>query len=136
MLKKKLRTARGILRKLRYYAPLSALRSVYFGIAYPHLHYGITSWGNSASKYISNVQVQQNLDLKITSKTSFFKTRLSLIYCQLNFLNLSSIFEQEVIKFVHKFKKKLFQSCSTLTSGPLPKYTVTQLDLLWISTGL
>ena len=69
---KKLLTARGILSKLRYYAPLSVLRSAYFGIAYPHLHYGITSWGNSASKYITNVQVQQNLVLKIMSKTSFF----------------------------------------------------------------
>ena len=49
----KLCRARGILSKLRYYASLSVLRSVYFGIAYPHLHYGITSWGNSASKYIT-----------------------------------------------------------------------------------
>ena len=46
----KLCTARGILSKLRYYASISVLRSVYFGIAYPHLHYEITSWGNSASK--------------------------------------------------------------------------------------
>ena len=52
------------------------------------------------------VQVQQNLILKIMTKTSFFKTRLSPIYRQLNFLNLSSIFELEVIKFVYKFKKK------------------------------
>ena len=100
----KLCTAWGILSKLRYYAPLSVLRSVYFGIAYPHLHYGITTWGNSASKYITKVQVQQNFILKIVTKTSFFKTRLSPIYCQLNFLNLSSIFELEVIKFVYKFK--------------------------------
>ena len=89
----KLCTARSILSKLRYnYAPLSVLRSVYFafGIAYRHLHYGITSWGNSASKYITKVQVQQNLILKIMTKTSFFKTRLSPIYRHLNFLKLSS----------------------------------------------
>ena len=102
----KLCTARGILSKLKYYAPLSVLRSVYFGIAYPHLHYGITSQENSASKYITNVQVQQNLILKIMTKTSFFKTRLSPIYRQLNFLNLVSIFKLVVIKFVYKFKKK------------------------------
>ena len=51
----KLCTAKGILSKLRYYDPLPILRSVYFGIAYPHLQYGITSRGNSASKYITKV---------------------------------------------------------------------------------
>ena len=106
----KLCTASGILSKLRYFDPLSVLRSLNFGIAYPHLHYGITSWGNSASKYITKVQVQQNLILKIMTKTSFFKTRLSPIYRQLNFLNLSSIFELEVIKFVYQFKKKTLPS--------------------------
>ena len=69
----KLCTARGILSKLRYYASTSVLRSVYFGIAYPHLHNGITSWGNSASKYITKVQVQQNFILKITTKLLFLK---------------------------------------------------------------
>ena len=68
----KLCTARGIPSKLRYYAPLSVLRSVYFGVAYPHLHNRITSWGNSASKYITKVEVQQNFILKIMPKTSFF----------------------------------------------------------------
>ena len=128
-------TARGILSKLRYYAPISVLRSVYFGIAYPHLHYGITSWGNSASKYITKVQVQQNFILKIMTKTSFFKTRLSPIYRQLNFLNLSSIFELEVIKFVYKFKNKTlpilfynyFRSASQTHSYP----TRFALDLNW-----
>ena len=70
------------------------------------------------------------------TKTSFFKTRLSPIYRQLNFLNLTSIFELEVIKFVYKFKNKTLPTCSTITSGALPKHTATQLDLLWILTGL
>ena len=130
----KLCRARGILSTLRYYAPLSVLRSVYFDIAYPHLHHGITSWGDSASKYISKVQVQQNLILKIMTKT-FFKTRFSPIYRQLNFLNLGSIFELEVIKFVYKFKKRTpsilfynyFWSASQTHSYP----TRFALDVNW-----
>ena len=133
---KKLCLARGFLSKLRYYALLSVLRSVYFGTAYPHLHYGITLWGKSAHKYITKVQVQQNLILKIMTK-SFFETRLSPIYCQLNFLTLCCIFVLKVIKFVYKFKKRsLPMLCSTITSGPLAKHTITQLDLLWILTRL
>ena len=125
----------GILSKLRYYAPSSVLQSVYFSIAYPHLHYKITSWGNSSSKYITKVQVQQNFIEKIMTKTSFFETRLSPIYHQLNFLNLSSIFELEVVKFVYKFKNKTlrilfynyFRSASQTHSYP----TRFALDFNW-----
>ena len=103
--------------------------------ACPHLHCGITSWGNSAFKYITKVQVQQNFIPKIMTKISFIKTKLSPIYRQLNFLNLSSIFELEVIKFVYKFKKKTlpilfynyFRSASQTHSYP----TRFALDLNW-----
>ena len=69
------------------------------------------------------------------TKTSFFKTRLSPIYRQLNFLNLSSIFELEVIKFVYKFKNKplpilfynYFRSASQTHSYP----TRFAMDLNW-----
>ena len=37
---------------------IAYLGSVYLGIAYLHLRYGITSWGNSPPKYITNVQAQ------------------------------------------------------------------------------
>ena len=69
------------------------------------------------------------------TKTSFRKTRLSPIYRQLNFLNRSSIFELEVIKFVYKFKKKTlpvlfynyFRPASQTHSYP----TRFALDLNW-----
>ena len=49
---KKLTKARDIISKLRHYAPSSILRNVYFSIAYSHLLYGITTWRNSAAKYV------------------------------------------------------------------------------------
>ena len=48
---------RSIISKLRHYAPASILRNVYFSIAYSHLQYGITTWGNSAAKYVNKIQV-------------------------------------------------------------------------------
>ena len=69
------------------------------------------------------------------TKNFFFKTRLSPIYRQLNFLNLNSIFEPEVIKFVYEFKNKTlpilfynyFRSASQTHSYPT-RYT---LDFNW-----
>ena len=45
----KLCIARGVLMKLRHYAPEAVLRNVYFGIVYSYLKYGVTTWGNAAS---------------------------------------------------------------------------------------
>ena len=70
------------------------------------------------------------------TKTSFFKARLSPTYRQLNFLNLSSIFELEVAKFEYKFIKEILPILFYNYFRPASKLTVTQLDLLWILIGL
>ena len=41
----------GLLTKLRHSVPVTVLRNVYFGILHSYLQYGVTSWGNAASKY-------------------------------------------------------------------------------------
>ena len=82
------------------------LRSVYFGIVYSHLQYGITSWGKAAAKYTDRIRVQQNYIVKIMTSSSFLRVKLSPIYQQLNFLNLNSIYHLEVLKFVYKFRSK------------------------------
>ena len=65
----------------------------------------------------------------------FFKTRVSPIYRLLNFLNLSSIFELKVIKFVYKFKKKtppiLFYNYFRSVSQTHSNLTRFALDLNW-----
>jgi len=108
---KKLCIAKGILSKLRHYAPLTVLRSVYYSIVYSHLQYGITSWGNAAAKYLKKIEVQQSYIVKIVTKAPFFKTKVAPIYQQLNFLTLENILKLEVIKFVLNFKTKTIPKC-------------------------
>ena len=79
---KKVAIIRGIISKLRYYAPISLWECVYFSFVYLHLQYGVTTWGNSAAKYISKIQVQQNYIIKIISKAPFSK--LSFFLCTMN----------------------------------------------------
>jgi len=76
--------AKGVLSKLRYYAPLSVLKNVYFSIAYSHLNYGITTWENAAVQYLNKMKVQQNFIVKIICKVYFYKTRVSPIYSTMN----------------------------------------------------
>ena len=74
---KKLTITRGIISKLRHFAPLSVSRNMYFSIVYTHLQYNIYIWGHSAAKYINKIQVQQNHIVKIITKSSFIKTKLN-----------------------------------------------------------
>ena len=103
---KKLTTARGIISKLRHFAPLSVLRNVYFSIVYSHLQYGISIWRHSAAKYINKIQVQQNHIVKIITKSSFIRTKLSPLYQKLSLLNLNNEKLFGGTEFQNRFKKR------------------------------
>ena len=62
--------------KLRHYVPVAALRNVYFGIVYSYMQYGVTSWGNAASKY-TTIQIQQNYN-RLTNEGKNRLTDVSL----------------------------------------------------------
>jgi len=61
----------------------TAEKCIYSGFAYPYLNYGVTSWGNAASKYINKTQVQQNYLVKIITHASFYKAKLLPLYQEL-----------------------------------------------------
>ena len=61
----RLTKARRILAKLRHHAPQFILANVYYSIVYPHLYYGVTSWGNTVAKYTDRIQIEQNSIVKI-----------------------------------------------------------------------
>ena len=95
--------------KLRHYVPVAALRNIYFGIAYSYLQYGVTAWGNAASKY-TRIQLQQNYIVKILTKTPFCRKKILPIYSYLNLLKFN-ILNFEVLKFVFKFLSQSLLFC-------------------------
>ena len=107
----KLCVEKGILNKIKCYIPQSVLRNVYFGLAHPYLYYGVTSWRNAALICTHKIQVQLNYIVKIFTRTSFFKSRFSQLYIQLNPMKLKGIYELEVLKFVYKFTKNYLPKC-------------------------
>ena len=103
--------ARGIMSKLRRHAPQSVLKFVYYSLVYPYLYYGVTSWGNTATKFTKTIQIQQNYIVKIINNSSSFKTKLLPIYQQLNLINLFQIYKLEILKFMFKYKNKTLPNC-------------------------
>jgi len=53
-----------ILTKLWHHVPPALLGNVYYSFVYPYLNYGVTFWGNAASKHINKIEVQQNYIVK------------------------------------------------------------------------
>ena len=53
----------------------------------------------------------QNPIVKIITKTSFFKTKLSPLYDKLKLLKLNSSYKLEVSKLMYKFKSKSLPIC-------------------------
>ena len=82
------------------------LKCVYYSLVYPYLYYGVTSWGNIATKYAKTIQIQQNYIVKIINNSTSFKTKLNPIYQQLNLMNLRQIYKLEILNFIIKYKNK------------------------------
>ena len=76
----------SIVNKIKNYLPLDILKNIYYSITYPHLQYGITTWGNATKKCLSKVQVMQNRLIEIMTKSNHRKTKLSPIYARLSVL--------------------------------------------------
>ena len=103
---KKLSIAGGIMYKLQHYLTPKLLKQVYCSIAYPHLHYAITSWGKAPVTDINKAQVQQSRLIPILSKTYKQKVKLSSLYSKLNILKIEDIYNLETLQFMGKFENK------------------------------
>ena len=60
MVAEKLSVAAGVNNKIKHYIPHSMLKSIYYGIAYPHLIYCVMIWGNTTKIYLHKIQLLQN----------------------------------------------------------------------------
>ena len=76
MVGKKFSVAAGVINKIKHYIPHAMLKSIYYSIAYPHLIYCVTIWGNTSKIYLHKIQVQQNRIIKVLNKAPTFRLRL------------------------------------------------------------
>ena len=67
--------------------------------------------GKHFCKVLEEIEVKQNLIVKILSHAPFLRTKVATIYHRLDFLTLNNIFKLEVLKFVFNFRKKKLPKC-------------------------
>ena len=96
----KISKAIGSLYKIKNYVNIRILRSIYFAIVYPHLHYGILSWGAASAPILNKIQVKQNRFIKVMYNLGI-RTNTNRLYFSHNLLMVNEVYHSKLLRFVH-----------------------------------
>ena len=80
---------------------LQTLKMLYFSLIYPHLHYGITSWGATSKSHLKKLETRQKQALKIMTGSAFDSPSAPL-FLKLGFLKLDDIYRHKVGIEMHR----------------------------------
>lgn len=98
-----------------------AALSVYFSLAYSHISYIISVWGNSGVTRIGEIQVQQNKIIRNLFQHHFPNLHTDELFARLELLKVSDIYRLELGKVMFK----------TINSDSYPFLNNMLVDLQW-----
>ena len=104
-LKTKLARTCYIFYKLKNYVNENTLKMVYYSLVYPHLQYGITSWGKAAGYLIKKIITMQKSIVKIICRKGKREPSTPLFF-RLGMLKLEDVYKLQLSKLVHKYKNE------------------------------
>ena len=88
----------GIIWRIRYLLPKSVVKTLYYTLVYPYLHYGITIWGCNYNSNLQRLGILQKRAIRIISNSSYnahtnplFKANSILKLQDITTLNIASI---------------------------------------------
>ena len=70
-LESKLSRSVGVISKLRFFLPSSALINLYYSLIHSHLLYGLPVWASTYKTYSTKIRVLQNKAISIISETPY-----------------------------------------------------------------
>ena len=111
----KVAKAVGILSKLRFLFPKSALILLYYSLIHPHLLYALPLWGSTFPTYLSKLQRLQNKALRIIFNSNQLTSATPLFHI-LEILKITDLYQFEISKLMYLHSKKIF---STLLPWPI-----------------
>ena len=104
----KLARSVGILSKLKFFLPQTALLKLYYSLVHSHLTYGLTVWGTTYPTYLLKLNRIQNKAIRtvagITGKA--WCESVSPLYSKLGILPLEQLAKYVISKFVYNHRKK------------------------------
>ena len=107
---KKLSKTVGIFFKVRHYAPLPTLVSLYNSLFLSFLNYGISDWGMTYESYLNPLFILQKKILRCI-KFEPFLSHSTPIFQSLKTLKIVDVLHLNILTFVYKSINKLSPSC-------------------------
>ena len=105
-LSKKIAKSIGIFYKLRYYLDEDVVRKIYFAVIYPHLLYGINTWGCARQSFLKPIQIKMNKIIRIITFSNLREHSLPL-FRRCEILRLDEIFCLQCVKMMYKYHHNL-----------------------------
>lgn len=88
------------IRQVKYYLPLSSLRTLYFALIHPHLMYGIIAWGNAKQTHIKRTQILQKRALRYITQSQY-NDHTDPLFKTTKILKLSDLYKQQIALFMY-----------------------------------
>ena len=82
------------------------LRSLYYTMVHPFLHYGCVLWGAASKKILNPLRISQKKAIRAVCKAKYNASTNQLFKAQ-HILKLDDIYSLEVSKFMYKITNKL-----------------------------
>ena len=93
------------LTKLKAYVDEPTLKTVYYGLIYPHIQYCISSYGNTAASNLESIiKLHKRVIRNICDRPARSDTHQ--LFCHLQMLKIKDIHKLQLAKLMHKYKDK------------------------------
>ena len=99
----------GILSKLNYFLPDSAMLQLHYSLVHPHILYDVAIWGNTFPTYLAKLSRLQNKPIRLVT-ASDWKASAYPLYHATNVLPLSDMIKYEIAKIVYCHNQKCLPS--------------------------
>ena len=106
--KSRLSSSLYAINKIKHFAPIKILTTLYYSMVYPYLVYGITQWGSTFRTHINKLNIMQT---KITRAIvgAKYNAHTSDIFHHLRILKLEDIHKLHVGKYILSYMKMISQ---------------------------
>lgn len=120
-----------ILKRLSQYLPANLLLTIYYGVIYSHLNYGIEIWGSAAAKYMDRLLVIQKKVLRFIFNTNRRDSCIPLFKTH-NILTVYALYSYKVITLVKNHTDLVETRCNNLFRVRVNKKLPNQILLLMV----
>ena len=99
--KQKISSGLYALNRLKHMLPSRTLKSIYFSLIHSYLNYGCILWGNTFSKFLKPIQVQQNKAIRAIDNLKY-NVSAADSFKKLSILNLTKIHALQTNTYMHQ----------------------------------